>query len=57
MQYDRTTGVLSIALHPSKISQSPKEIIASLKETEEKVFHENRRLTKELEGKKNKSPL
>jgi len=41
----------SIALHPDEINQSPADIIASLKETEEKLVHENQTLKKELEGK------
>ena len=41
----------SIALHPEEINQAPAEIIASLKETEEKLVHENQTLKKELEGK------
>ena len=44
----------TIALNPDDIDQWPEEIIASLKETEQELVHENQKLTKELEGKNSK---
>ena len=47
----------TIALNSDDIAQGPEEIITNLRETEQELVRENQKLTKELEGKKNKRQM